>query len=148
MKKTIFLGMCLLGFFVNFAFATPTNQNQLDHIDPAIAETFNVNSVDDFLNLTPKKYKEITGERMSIKEVIGLKIAQRKVKKAIDSGSMPFDTDDNEILIYVLCFFIPPLAVGLLYDIGSEFWTNVILTLLCGIPGIIHAFIVCARYFR
>lgn len=49
----------------------------------------------------------------------------------------------DRILLVVLCFFIPPLAVYL-YE-GS--WTqrctiNLILTLLCGIPGIIHGLIV------
>ncbi|MGM0479626.1 MAG: YqaE/Pmp3 family membrane protein [Bacteroidota bacterium] len=49
----------------------------------------------------------------------------------------------DRILLVVLCFFVPPLAVYL-YE-GS--WTqqctvNLILTLLCGLPGIIHALIV------
>ena len=49
----------------------------------------------------------------------------------------------DKVLLVILAFFIPPLAVYL-YE-GS--WTkrcttNLILTLLCGLPGLIHALIV------
>ncbi|MFM7681171.1 MAG: YqaE/Pmp3 family membrane protein [Bacteroidota bacterium] len=59
------------------------------------------------------------------------------VKQKASSG------DDNTILCIVLAFFIPPLAVYL-YD-GN--WTkrctiNLVLTLLCGFPGLIHALII------
>jgi len=52
--------------------------------------------------------------------------------------------DTDLILMIVLCFFIPPLAVFL--KEGQQ-WTerctlNLILTFLCGIPGVIHALIV------
>lgn len=56
-------------------------------------------------------------------------------------------TDDvDKIVIIILCFFIPPLAVYL-YE-GS--WTsrctlNLILTLLCGLPGVIHALLVVLK---
>ena len=51
--------------------------------------------------------------------------------------------DDDLVLCIVLAFFIPPLAVYLFE--GS--WTNrctvnLILTLLCGLPGVIHALVV------
>ena len=56
------------------------------------------------------------------------------------------DTKDDEIdltLLYVLCFFIPVLAVGLATDWDvNKVLINLLLTLLCVIPGIIHAFIV------
>lgn len=60
---------------------------------------------------------------------------------AIQSASESSATD--ELLLIVLAIFLPPLAVYL-YE-GS--WTkrctvNLILSLLCGIPGIIHALIV------
>jgi uncharacterized membrane protein YqaE (UPF0057 family) len=52
--------------------------------------------------------------------------------------------EDSYILYVILAFIIPPLAV-FLYE-GSE-WTqrctiNLILTLLCGIPGLIHALVI------
>jgi uncharacterized membrane protein YqaE (UPF0057 family) len=51
--------------------------------------------------------------------------------------------EPDKVLLVILAFFLPPLAVYL-YE-GS--WTkrcttNLILTLLCGLPGLIHALIV------
>jgi uncharacterized membrane protein YqaE (UPF0057 family) len=57
------------------------------------------------------------------------------------------DTTSLEPIVYVLlCLFIPFVAVGLATDwnIGAVI-LNLLLTCLCGIPGIIHAFIVCKR---
>ena len=39
-----------------------------------------------FLTLTPAKIKEITGKKMTLKEKIGLKLAQRHVKKELKKG--------------------------------------------------------------
>jgi uncharacterized membrane protein YqaE (UPF0057 family) len=55
--------------------------------------------------------------------------------------------DDVPIgLLYVLCFFIPFLAVGLAtnWDINKVL-INILWTFLCGIPGIIHAIIIVGR---
>jgi uncharacterized membrane protein YqaE (UPF0057 family) len=56
-------------------------------------------------------------------------------------------SDDVPVaLLYVLCFFIPFLAVGIVtdWDITAVI-VNLLWTLLCGIPGIIHALIVVSR---
>jgi uncharacterized membrane protein YqaE (UPF0057 family) len=49
-------------------------------------------------------------------------------------------------LLYVLCFFIPWVAVGLAtdWDVKTIVY-NILWTLLCGIPGIIHAIIIVGR---
>ncbi len=49
-------------------------------------------------------------------------------------------------LLYVLCFFIPWLAVGLVTDWdATPVISNLLWTLLCGVPGIIHAIVVVSR---
>jgi uncharacterized membrane protein YqaE (UPF0057 family) len=45
----------------------------------------------------------------------------------------------------ILCFFLPPLAVFLTIGVRGHFWINIILTLLGGVPGMIHALWVVAR---
>lgn len=51
-------------------------------------------------------------------------------------------SDTDTLLLVILCFILPPLAVYLKYDeAGKPFIVNIILTLLCGLPGIIHALI-------
>lgn len=42
------------------------------------------------------------------------------------------------ILKIILCIILPPLAAYLQVGISTHFWINIILTLLGGIPGVIH----------
>lgn len=44
-------------------------------------------------------------------------------------------------VVQIICaIFIPPLAVYLKQEkIDKDFWINLVLTLLCGIPGVVHA---------
>lgn len=44
-----------------------------------------------------------------------------------------------DILRIVVAIFLPPLGVFLQEGIGTQFWINILLTLLGYIPGIIHA---------
>lgn len=58
------------------------------------------------------------------------------------------ENGSDAILYYILAIFIPWLAVGLVTDWDvKEVIINILLTLLCGIPGIIHAIIVVGRYY-
>lgn len=51
-----------------------------------------------------------------------------------------------EWYLYVLAFFIPWLAVGLATDWDIQTVViNILWTMLCGIPGVIHAFIIVSR---
>lgn len=58
--------------------------------------------------------------------------------------SIPNSKDDtDEILLIILCFLLPPVAVGLKTNWDQRtVLINILLTLLCGIPGIIHALLV------
>ena len=48
--------------------------------------------------------------------------------------------DTETLLLVILCFILPPLAVFLKYDdAGTPFIVNLILTLFFWIPGVIHA---------
>ena len=47
---------------------------------------------------------------------------------------------DNKVVQVIVALFIPPLAVYMKNGkIDNAFWINVVLTLLGGIPGILHA---------
>ncbi len=66
------------------------------------------------------------------------------IKNIAKKASTSKKSDDTEfIILVILCFLLPPVAVGLAtdWDIPSVV-LNIILTLLCGLPGIIHALIV------
>ena len=65
--------------------------------------------------------------------------SSKLVKKALK--------DDVPVgLLYVLCFFIPCLAVGFATNLDVKTVViNILWTFLCGIPGIIHAIIIVGR---
>lgn len=54
---------------------------------------------------------------------------------AVASGGESF------LLYIILAIILPPLAVGLLYGIGLEFWISLVLTIIFWVPGIIYALI-------
>lgn len=63
---------------------------------------------------------------------------KRAVQKANGSSSKDVDTT----LLYILCFFIPVVAVGLVTDWDiNKVLISLLLSLLCWFPAVIHAFI-------
>ncbi len=74
-------------------------------------------------------------EVASNKTMNSTKIVKKANNKDVSTG-----------LLYVLCFFIPWLAVGLATDWDVKTVViNILWTFLCGIPGIIHAIIIVGR---
>ena len=45
----------------------------------------------------------------------------------------------NKLLLVIIAFLLPPLAVGLKAGIGNPLFLNIILTLLVYVPGLFHA---------
>jgi len=43
-----------------------------------------------------------------------------------------------ELITLIATIFIPPLGVALKKGLSSDFWINLILTLLFFVPGLIH----------
>lgn len=50
-----------------------------------------------------------------------------------------------DIIRIILSVLIPPLGVFLQVGIGTDFWINILLTLLGYIPGLVHAIWVIAK---
>lgn len=101
----------------------------------------------EFLKMTPKKMKAATGKKMSLKQVIALKAAQKAVKKQIKSADSAAPGIEKGVYI-ILAIFIPFLAVGLATNWeGSDWLWALLLSFLCGIPGIIYALIKMKDYY-
>ncbi len=85
-------------------------------------------NIQEFLTLTPKKYQELTGKKMSLPQKISLKIAQHKVKKAMKKGravdlnamSKGVDTSDFNIGGFVLGLLLGIIGVLIAYLIGDS----------------------------
>lgn len=79
----------------------------------------------------------------SIKKEV--KSNKKDIKRSFKSiSNITHNTGGDDLLIIILCFLIPPLAVFLVLDIGKEFWIDLILTIVgFWVVGIIYALIVC-----
>lgn len=84
------------------------------------------------INQKNKEVKQISKQEM--------KALHKAVKSQKQSDDVPVG------LLYALCFFVPFVAVGIVtdWDVPTVL-INILWTALCGIPGIIHAFIVVSK---
>ncbi|WP_132254445.1 MULTISPECIES: YqaE/Pmp3 family membrane protein [Methylobacterium] len=62
----------------------------------------------------------------------------------MDKAPSPGDPVSNIVRI-LLAIFLPPVAVLITEGIGLQFLLNILLTLLGGIPGMIHAIWIIMR---
>jgi uncharacterized membrane protein YqaE (UPF0057 family) len=101
-------------------------------------------AMDQFLSLTPNQYKEMTGQKLSIKQVVQLKAAQKFVKKQTSNKG------DISKGVYILLAILGLswIAIGVMSDWSGSTWlVNLLLTALCWLPGFIHALSIMKRYY-
>ena len=97
-------------------------------------------------NISDVKASEKAQSKLTVKDKIKVVKAVNKMKKAAKRG----DADGiPTVLLFVLAVLLPPLAVGLVTDWDLEqTLISLGLTILCWLPGIIHAIIVVDRNRR
>lgn len=120
--------------------------NQMEGVEEVkgLPEAATALGLEGFLNLTPKQYREMTGERLGLRNAIKLKAAQKIVKRQLKRE------EDISKGLYVLLAFVGLgwLAMGLLSDWdGSDWIVNLVLTALCWLPGFIHALVKIKDYY-
>lgn len=88
--------------------------------------------------------QKVSSSKAAAKTAVAEKVFKNKINKIEKKTATPLPVDT--ILLVVLAILIPPLAVYLSEgSITGTFWLNLVLTLLCGLPGVIHALIVVLR---
>jgi len=108
------------------------------------------NTNEETINVSTFEKKEVENKIIKINHTTASKAKTYSTKsnvlskaKTLKKATKKSKKDDDTILLYILCFLIPPIAVGLATNWDEKtLIINIILTLLCGIPGIIHALIV------
>jgi uncharacterized membrane protein YqaE (UPF0057 family) len=146
--KKIFTLLFLTMFFFNSNAASMKNswaadfenQPEIKALTPEMIQM----GLDEFLSLTPKKYKEMTGQKLGIKKSIELKAAQKIIKKKMQSE--PEFSKGLYILLAILG--LAWIAIGVMDNWEGSTWiVNLILTVLCWLPGFIHALVKMKDYY-
>lgn len=117
MKKSILLQFLLSLFIVGNIQAAaglvlPEDVKNQPEISAILSETGQSN-IDEFLNLTPAKYKEITGENLGLKKTIALKAAQKTVKKQMSGKSAA--GSKSQLVALLLVIFVGTLGIHRFY---------------------------------
>ena len=143
--------LAMTAFTTSVAVAPPAAAGPAEAAAPAFP-TDMAASVDEFLELTPKKFREMTGKKLSFKETIGLKMAQKKVKSEMRKAKKG-KRDTIPVakgLFIVFAIFIPIVAVimmGLASDWqGNNWWIALLLYFACYLPGLIYTLVKMKDY--
>lgn len=147
--KQVFTFLMLMGLVMSsFASSRALNwaeslgeKPEVSSLSPELTDL----SAEAFLALTPKDVRELTGKKLSIREALQLRAAQRMVKKQLKPGA---EDIDKSVYIILAILGLGWLAMGLLTDFDGKDWVvNLVLTILCWLPGVIHAFIKMKDYY-
>ena len=114
MKKRLLLGLFMVLITGLLSSVTATS------IKPP---SLNERLITEFLAMTPKKYTEISGKKMSLPEKISLKLAQRKVRNMLRKGKevdllsvkKRMDTSNFSIIGFLLGLILSLIGVLFAY---------------------------------
>ena len=128
MKQVLKLGISLFVvlLFYSSSSAFMTQRNGIDAYpvaEPARPSQFVGMTINDFLLLTPRKYRQLTGKKLSLPQQLALKLAQVKVKKMVKKNkpvdlilmAREIDTNNFDILGFILGLVLGPLGVLIAY---------------------------------
>ena len=73
-------------------------------------------------------------------------VVKTAIRKAVKKSQPANAADDDLVLLYILCFLLPFVAVGIVTDWELKpLLISILLSLLCWIPAIIYAIVVVNR---
>lgn len=105
-------------------------------------------SIDDFLTLTPKKYRALTGEKLGFSNTLKLKAAQQIIKQKLKKGKHGEVYIEKALYIIMALFGLGWLAIGLMNDFRDSSWLIcLLLYLLCFIPGLVYSLLNMRKYY-
>jgi uncharacterized membrane protein YqaE (UPF0057 family) len=104
-------------------------------LESTTVQSIQANSANKFTVAASETTKSVT--KKTVKSFAHTAAIKKAVKQAPAN-----DSDDELILLYLLAILIPFVAVGIVTDWDlTDVAINLLLSFLCYIPGVIHAFI-------
>jgi len=121
-----------------------TNPTSIDFSNFEKGTTVNGKSL---TTITPNDIQKLTGKKLSLKEVIKLKAAQKLLKaKAKKAGGEGYS---KGIFILLALLGWAWLLMGIQDDFSGSTWiVNLLLYVLCWLPGVIHSFVHMKDYTK
>ena len=120
-----------------------TNPTSIDFSNFEKGTTVNGKSL---TTITPNDIQKLTGKKLSLKEVIKLKAAQKLLKAKANKGGEGYS---KGIFILVALLGWAWLLMGIQDDFSGNTWlVNLLLTMLCGLPGLIHSLVHMKDYTK
>lgn len=120
MKKIVLIVFLTTTFFALLQpiHATSSPDLVIPINEPAVSKPgpYNDILIRQFLSLTPRKYYELSGKRMSLLQKISLKLAQHKVKRMLKKGE-PVDLVAMSKGVDTSDFNLPGFALGLILSV-------------------------------
>ncbi len=102
-------------------------------------------TLESFMELTPKKYEELTGQKMGIADAIRLKAAQKHLRKQMEKPNADIEKPVYIILAILGLGFV---GIGILDDWeGSDWIIALVLSLLCWLPGVVYSLVKMKNYY-
>jgi uncharacterized membrane protein YqaE (UPF0057 family) len=102
--------------------------------------------MEEFLTLTPSRYRELTGKKLGIMKSLELKMAQKYLKKKMNNengSNVP-----QWLYVVMAIFFLGWLAIGIQSNWkGNDWWICLLLYFLFWLPGVIYALVVMNKYY-
>ena len=121
-----------------------TNPTSIDFSNFEKSTTVNGKSL---TSITPNDIQKLTGKKLSLKEVIKLKAAQKLLKAKTNKAGG--DGYSKGVFILLALFGWAWLLMGIQDDFSGNTWlVNLLLTLLCGLPGLIHSLVHMKDYTK
>lgn len=150
MNSKLLVSFLFVLFFVSNAGAvTPSSQVDASrsayYVNEDLAKVLRTN-MEAFVKMTPKEYEQLTGKQLSFKEVVKLKAAQKAVK-----AEMKKEDDGLTKGVYILLAILGLawIAMGVKDDWKGNAWiVNLLLTVLCWLPGFVHALVKMKDYYK
>lgn len=144
MKTKLTLSLLLLVMFtsvVNAAFTPSKSESKEEKTE----KQYNSN-LHGFMSINKKSIEQLTGKKLTFKESISLKLAQKMMKKEArkkEGGSLP-----QWAYIVLSIIALGWLAIGIRSNWKSDdWWISLLLYFLFVIPGIIYSLIVMKKYY-